>query len=155
MSDVQKQVATLKKPEPPYDAFPIEAKSAASWNAAIDAVLYVLAQTDAQGDVEATSAKNAQVDLEALKRESVGAGALPVTIYSATLAGYDDGWNDCVDHLAPRLAAVPEGFVLVPKESTEEMVDAGAWAVGIHNLHNCQTADKVWNAMIQAAQEGK
>lgn len=32
---------------------------------------------------------------------------------------YRDGWNECIDYLAPRI--VREGFVVVPEEPTEEM----------------------------------
>jgi len=36
-----------------------------------------------------------------------------------------EGWNNCIDHLAPRLArSVPDGWKLVPEYPTKEMVTA-------------------------------
>ena len=70
------------------------------------------------------------------------------------------GWLDCakskqaeINELKAKLEAaqVPEGVVLVPKEPTEEMIDAA---------DNCAinrkiTANIIYKAMIEAAQENE
>ena len=46
-------------------------------------------------------------------------------------------------------ARVPEGYVLVPKEPTERMIEAG---IMLHSQFN-SSVPHVYNAMIEAAQE--
>lgn len=55
---------------------------------------------------------------------------------------------------AARAALTAAGYVVVPVEPTEAMVDAGADAVDRTDFHGTQgyTASEAWRAMIKAAQ---
>jgi hypothetical protein len=104
---------------------------------------------------------DARVDVEALRRtynpafNSFINGSVPeidVKICDAE----NRGWNECLDFLTPRLAGVPDGFVLVPIKETKMMKGAVAYHIsptGI--LRDGWYADllAVASPPIQAAQE--
>ena len=68
------------------------------------------------------------------------------------------GAADLLERLSrERDTGVPEGFALVPKEPTREMLKAGAWAKhsqacdGGHNIVGREAAEVCWPAMLSAA----
>lgn len=78
------------------------------------------------------------------------------------LAGWEQRHARDAADLLERLSrerdtGVPEGFVVVPKEPTREMLKAGAWARhsqacdGGHNIVGREAAEVCWPAMISAA----
>jgi len=92
--------------------------------------------------VEQTS-NSRGLDLESLKKNES-----PPKLKDAL---YNDGWNSAIDHLAPRI--VRDGMVVVPKEPTEEMIEAwDAWNSTPFN--ECEDDATGYKAMISAAQKG-
>lgn len=78
--------------------------------------------------------------------------------------GYQDGWNACRSAMlqaepvttANKLGnspAIPDGYVMVPKEPTDEMQSAGASAIRIETtaLNKLWTGNAVFRAMLAAA----
>lgn len=64
-------------------------------------------------------------------------------------AGYSDFNRDFETWLAAKAQAVPEGFVLMPKEPTKEIVEA-FWNSWLVEQPNAQTMFFAYKAMIEA-----
>lgn len=59
----------------------------------------------------------------------------------------DDSWNMWQ---AAKARAVPDGFILVPRDATDEMISHG-----VNALDRKRTARSCWNAMVEAAKHGE
>lgn len=70
--------------------------------------------------------------------------------YAAEKAAWEAGYLAGINDVPIAEYEPPEGYMLVPVESTEAMVDAGGEAY-VHG----GTIEAVYEAMIQAAQKGK
>ena len=66
---------------------------------------------------------------------------------------YNMGWNECIDYLHSRgyLGGVADGYVLVPKEPTTNMCDAGVSIFDCINNGDDYGAEQIYKAMIAAA----
>lgn len=84
--------------------------------------------------------------------------------YGGEVRGYRDGWNACRAAMlqaepvttANKLGnspVIPDGYVMVPKEPTDEMQSAGASAIRIETtaLNKLWTGNAVFRAMLAAA----
>ena len=75
---------------------------------------------------------------------------------------YEEGVKDAIDHLASQgylrtPDTIPEGYVLVPIEPTEEMLKKGyMWRnTGDEEKDQAAMKQSIYKAMIKAAQEGE
>jgi hypothetical protein len=57
--------------------------------------------------------------------------------------------NDALRAALAKREAVAEGFVMVPVEPTDEMIDAGCDAADAYRIDMC----KAWDAMLAASQK--
>ena len=65
-----------------------------------------------------------------------------------------DAWDAAIEQLAKKHEAVPDGWVPVPANPTQRMLNQTRWMPSGHAV-STETALFVWSAMIAAAKEGK
>ena len=83
-------------------------------------------------------------------------GALWVRPVDEFIDGRFEELGQVVSLTAPNPQPVPEGMVLVPKEPTEEMIDAGeSVAFETHAMIDYADPKTTYKAMIAAAQKGE
>ncbi|EXB85526.1 putative aB1gp37 [Acinetobacter baumannii 299505] len=78
---------------------------------------------------------------------SVGFGIEIYTPYNALLNFAWDLWQE-----KAKAQAVPEGYVLVKRDATKAMIEAGDDLVDHNGYGTC--VDMIWDAMVEASESG-
>lgn len=72
-----------------------------------------------------------------------------------TLNGQWTTWCACIGIMhfeGLEAQTIPEGFVLVPKEPTDKMIDAGCKSIN-YSMTNIENSNRIYRAMIEATKE--